>query len=243
MPSLAALYAASDSDPTPVVEFVRHLAEGFGLPQPLDALDAGCGPGRMLGPLARLGWRVTGLEPDPGFAEAARERARASRRLAVVRGGFLDVEWCGAFDLALAINGSFAHLATPAERADALARLHRALRPGGVVCLDLPDFAWVLRTRPAAEPFDFEAEGRAVTLVRRHEVDARGAVFTTVDEYWIDGQPGPRMVHAYGIITRAELERLLREAGFAELRTFAGYGSPADEGLRMPRMIVAACRP
>jgi len=245
MPSLSELYTASDSDPAPVVEFVRGVAEAYALPQPLRVLDAGCGPGRLLGPLARLGWEVTGLEPLPEFAAAAREVARSSRRVEVVPGGFLDVDGEDAFDLVIAVNSSFAHLVSPAERAEALERIHRALRPGGVVCLDLPNFLWILTHYREPEPFTFTARGNAVTMVRRHEIDVQAATFTTTDEYRLEGEAGPhaRMVHAYAITTLPEIRHHLHLAGFTEPRAYAGYGSPADERLRGPRMIVAARKP
>src|SRR5690606_27809671 len=107
--SLSELYSASDSDPAPVVGFLRVLAAGYGVLEPPRVLDVGCGPGRLLAPLERLRWEVTGMEPNRDFLAAAREVARSSRRLHVRPGGFLDVEDREIFDLVVGMNGSFAH--------------------------------------------------------------------------------------------------------------------------------------
>ncbi|HEX8832349.1 MAG TPA: class I SAM-dependent methyltransferase [Longimicrobium sp.] len=236
---LSELYAASDSDPGPVVEFLRGLAESYGLPRPLQVLDAGCGPGRLLGPLERLRWRVTGMEPNADFFAAARSFAGSSRRVEVVRGGFLDIGWSEEFDLVVAVNSSFAHLVTPAERAEALRRIHDALRPGGVVFLDLPNFVWILSHYRQPEPYAFTAQGESVTLLRRHEIDIHDATFITTDDYvFEDGRAGDQLVHTYGIVTLPELRFHLEEAGFEDLRTFDGYAEP----LSSPRILIAARR-
>lgn len=244
MPSLSDLYTASDSDPAPIVAFLRALVESYDLPQPLDVLDLGCGPGRLLRPLERLGWRVTGMEPHPDFLEAARAAAGGSRRVTVRRGGFLDLEEHASHDLAIAVNSSFAHLLDPAERADALRRIHEALRPGGVVFLDLPDFPWILTHYRAPVPYTFELHGQAVTLDRRHEIDVHEATFTTHDEYRIEpeGRVEARLVHAYGITTFPELRHHLLEAGFSDVRTYRGYDSRESERLDGARMMIAARR-
>ncbi|HEX8360782.1 MAG TPA: class I SAM-dependent methyltransferase [Longimicrobium sp.] len=243
MPRLSELYVASDSDPAPIVEFLRWLAESYGLPQPLHVLDAGCGPGRLLGPLERLRWRVTGMEPNPDFFAAARAFAQSSRRVEVIQGGFLDIDQSEEFELVVAVNSSFAHLVTPAERAEALRRIHDALRPGGVVFIDVPNFVWILTHYRQPEPYAFTAQGESVTLVRRHEIDIHEATFITTDDYLFeDGRAGDRLVHAYGIVTRPELQHHLDEAGFTDVRTFNGYASRSAERLSGPRMQIAARR-
>lgn len=241
-PSLSELYFASDSDPAPIVEFLRELAEAYELPQPLRVLDVGCGPGRLLAPLERLRWEVTGMEPNADFLASARAIAQASRRVTVRRGGFLDIRDSEVFDLVLGINSSFAHLLTPADRADALQRIHDALHPGGVVFLDLPNLPWMLRHARAPDPYAFIAQGQPVTLLRRHDPDFHDATVTTLDEYVFPPgtEPELRFVHRYGITTLPEMRYHLDEAGFTEVRTFRGYDSRASERLDGPRMMIAA---
>jgi SAM-dependent methyltransferase len=245
MPSLGELYLASDSDPAPIVEFLRELAAGYGLPQPLHVLDVGCGPGRLLAPLERLRWRVTGMEPNADFLASARAAAGSSRRVTVLRGGFQDVDQAGEFDLVIGINSSFAHLLRPAERADALRRVRDALRPGGVVFLDLPNFLWILKNFRAPEPYTFQAQGESVTLHRRHEIDFHAATITTTDDYVFarSGKAETQLVHAYGVTTLPELRYHLDELGFEDIRTFDGYDSPAGERLTGPRILIAARKP
>ena len=241
LPSLADLYSAFDSDPAPIASFLRELAIGFDLPQPLDVLDVGCGPGRLFSPLRQLQWAVTGMEPDPDFLAAAKAAAQSSRRAGVRQGGFLEVDQEIAFDLVIGVNSSFAHLLTPDDRDEALLRIHRALRPGGVVFLDLPDFLWILRHYREPEPHTAAVHGLEVTLYRRHEMDYDAATLTTTDTYRFgqEGAPPISFVHRYGIVTRPELIAGMRRAGFDEIRSFTDYGSGPDELPSGRRMMLA----
>jgi len=59
-------------------EMVRHFCPGRSGLRPLEGLsvlDVGCGGGLIAEPLARLGARVTGLDPVPETIEAARRHA------------------------------------------------------------------------------------------------------------------------------------------------------------------------
>jgi SAM-dependent methyltransferase len=243
-PSLSELYTAFDSEPTRIVAFLRHLAESYRLPQPLRVLDVGCGPGRLLRPLERLRWEVTGMEPNPEFLASARAIATESRRIHVLPGGFQHIEDVEGFDLVLGVNSSFAHLLHPAERAGALQRIHRALRPGGVVFLDLPNFLWILKHGQAPPPFSSTLHGREVTLHRQHEIDYHEASVTTTDQYvFADGASATiELVHVYGITTLAEIETILAESDFVQVKTYNGYDSRATERLNGARMLVAAQR-
>jgi SAM-dependent methyltransferase len=243
-PPLSELYMAFDSAPTRIVAFLQRLAEEYHVTRPPRVLDVGCGPGRLLRPLERLHWDVTGMEPNPNFLASARAIAQESRRLRARPGGFEDIEDANAFDLVLGVNSSFAHLIRPEERADALRRVYRALRPRGVVLLDLPNFLWILRHYQPPRSFSSTLHGRAVTLRRRHDLDYHDATLTTTDRYvFEDGSPSVELVHVYGMSTPVELTDSLSKAGFTRIHTYDSYDSQAPERLSGARMLLAAQRP
>ncbi len=244
MPQLSELYTAFDSAPTHIVAFLQRLTEEYDVMRPPRVLDVGCGPGRLLQPLERLSWDVTGTDPNPAFLAHAEAIAKESRRLHTRPGGFQDIEDEHAFDLVLGVNSSFAHLIRPQDRADALRRVYRALRPRGVVFLDLPNFLWILHHYQPPQPFSSTVNGRAVTLYREHDVDYHAATFTTTDQYrFADGTPSVELVHVYGISTPVELVDLLSAAGFTRICTYNSYDLQAPERLSGARMLLTAQRP
>jgi SAM-dependent methyltransferase len=92
-------------------------------PQPGERiLDLGCGDGVLTSRLAESGAQVTGLEPDPGLAAAARARG-----LAVLERDAHDSFGAGRFD-AVFSNAALHWMRQPDR---VLANVHAALRPGG----------------------------------------------------------------------------------------------------------------
>ncbi|MCA9705838.1 MAG: GNAT family N-acetyltransferase [Myxococcales bacterium] len=93
-----------DESPDDAVGFAGFVAGREGLPASLSVLELGCGSGRRLRPLAALGWRVTGHDPDH-HAAARRIAAVAGSAITTVHAGLdaLDVE--AAHDLVLVLGG------------------------------------------------------------------------------------------------------------------------------------------
>lgn len=240
----ADLYRAFEGDAAPVVDFVAWVAESHGLTGAIRALDVGCGPGRLLAPLGKLGWHVVGLEPDAEYRAAAASRAGAEVRA----GGFNDVarltEDDEPYDMVLGINSSFAHVLTPQARADALAQCRQALRWGGVILLDLPDLLRVLFIYGGAGHFDAEVDGRSIHLERQHAIDFHAATFTTHEIYTVRQPDGSTWKlekdHPYAITSFPELAHQLEQAGFKDVRTYASHEARAPERLGSGRMIISA---
>lgn len=97
-------------------------------------LDAGCGPGRHGGHLARLGHRVVGVDLDPVLITAARDDHPCATWL-VADLVNLDLVALGEpepFDGAL-LAGNVMDFVAPELRADALQRIAAHVAPGGFV--------------------------------------------------------------------------------------------------------------
>jgi SAM-dependent methyltransferase len=245
MPTVARLYDTFDTDPRPVVGFIRWLADRRGLSGSLRVLDIGAGTGRMVAPLTALGWHVTATEPDPDHRSRLAEVAEAEGAK-VTSEAFNDLDHDAAFDLALAVNSAFAYLTTPADRVDALRRLHRALRPGGVLFLDLPNFVWILKNYRRPEEQVRQHDGHTIRLLRHHEIDYERAVFTTVEEYTVSGPDAADEKqwkrHAYAIMAPPDLIWHMEAAGFGDVETHRSYGARSPEALDGPRMLLTARR-
>jgi SAM-dependent methyltransferase len=101
-------------------------------------LDAGCGTGGLLARLRRLpGVEPIGLEWSP----VAAGRAAAKSGAAIVRGDVNRLPFATASFQAAVAADVLCHAAVDPPLA--LAELHRVLRPGGVLVLNMPAYAWL----------------------------------------------------------------------------------------------------
>lgn len=145
----------------------RTAAERATFAQPLFApgmwvVDLGCGPGSITLGLAAES-RVTGVDLDAGQVAMARDRARRAGRSTVdfVVASAYDLPFAeGSVDVAFS-HALFEHLSRPH---DALAELHRVLKPGGRLALSTSDWSKA-RLRPKTANVDAALRGHY--LLRR----------------------------------------------------------------------------
>lgn len=95
-------------------------------------LDVGCGSGETLRRMAGLGWDVTGVEPDPTAAEAA----RSIGRMAVVDGDLLAARFPHSVFDAVVMRHVIEHLHDPLAT---LRECQRVLKPGGRLVVVTPN--------------------------------------------------------------------------------------------------------
>jgi SAM-dependent methyltransferase len=107
----------------------------LGLPKPARILDAGCGSGRNMVELARLG-DVTGVELSDTSVALARERGVGE----VIAGSVLEMPFAeDSFDLAVSLD-VIEHLE---DDLGALRELRRTVAPGGALLVTVPAYQWL----------------------------------------------------------------------------------------------------
>jgi SAM-dependent methyltransferase len=118
------------------VEFlVRQLELGAGQ----DILDLACGHGRHANRLAALGMHVTGVDYTPGFLELAREEAeRMSVQVRYLQGDMRSIEFQEEFDRVLLLFTAFGYFDDSVNQ-QVMRNVANALRPGGLLCFDIPN--------------------------------------------------------------------------------------------------------
>lgn len=208
---------------------LRHLRrERF-----VGALDLRCGAGQRLPALAASCGRALGLVQEPRLLFTARRQEAADIQVRDLP--YVQITAHAAFDLVLAWDGCLAYLHEPAHRLAALRTWLRALRPGGVLALELP-----LLPRAAQAPTQpIRAQRHLVdgTLVTREieHTSAPGGLIDRLERLQILTPDGRRqsleLLHRMAPLDREELHRLLRQTGFLRVEEAPPCGDRAVEGL------------
>lgn len=199
-------------------------------------LEVGCGTGRLLLPLAEAGHSLTGLDLSAVALEAARAKIKAAgltRRVSLHRADMRDFDLPRQdFALAFIPLNTFMHCASTGDQLSTLAAIHRHLRPGGQLIIDVfhPDPA--LLTEADGRLY-FEDElvddltGHMVQWYWRQQIDLAQQIrhlTYVLDE--IDSEGLVRRAQlsiSLRFVYRYEMELLLRAAGFTVETIYGSY--------------------
>lgn len=148
--------------PEDAARSVHWIIGAAGLAPGTCVLDAPCGFGRHSVEFARRGFRVTGVDFNETEIERAREAAtRAGVTLTLLCQDMRDMDFSGAFDLAVNLFSSIGYFSDDEDRL-LLDRFWRALRPGGVFVLDTRNRDQVVRSMSPEDRV--QADGGAVRI-------------------------------------------------------------------------------
>lgn len=198
--------------------------------------DLGCGRGRHAIPLARRGYRVTGVDLSEKMLSLARERAD--------REG-VSVEWIredmrtfcrpNSFRLCLSLFTSFGYFRDE-ENQRVLNNVARSLRKGGILLLDLRNTGKGLNRLKDLDETREVPSGKLRMSMRFDRNSGRAKA-----RHVLTRRDGIRISSTFDvrIYSNAELSGMLREAG---MKTVEFYGSLSGGPFRedSPRMVVVS---
>lgn len=209
-------------------------------------LDAGCAAGFHAIELARRNFHVTGLDISPAMIREARARAAA----ASVQIRFMEGDLSTAprargapFDAVLCLGNTMASIGTMSGRIRALRAFRRAMRPGGVLILQMRDLS-----RIGPDGFSFPTRScrrgeQEWIFLRRQDPARRGIRFVSTLLY--RSAPGAdwetRASEQIQLpVTTAEWRDALTRAGLKRIRFATDLrGSPRRKG-SAPDLVVFA---
>ena len=197
-----------------------------------------CGPGRHAIPLARHGFRVTGVDLSSFHLARARERAAAARlAIELVQSDMRAFVRAEAYDLTLSIFTSFGYFDDPADDLRVLQNVQRSLRPGGVLVLDVASKERMARV---LHPTISQRTADGALLVQRHQIVDD---WSRVRNEWTVVRDGRARTFEFSlrIYSGQELKALLAAAGFAAITLYGALDArPYD--LEAERLVAVARR-
>jgi hypothetical protein len=124
-----------------------------------------------------------------------------------------------------------------------LARSHRALRPGGVICLDGPNLDWILDHYRPPVPSEIRYGEAVIRRSPQHKIDRAGRVWTHIDTFTLpETAETVSTVHRFAMISVGEISRTVEAAGFGEVKAYTSWHARSPGPPEGPRIIVAARR-
>jgi len=234
------LYDLMHEDQVEDVRFIRDYAAT--LIAGARVLELGCGSGRLLLPLLDAGASVTGIDREPAMLTAAAERlAKYGDRVQLIEGDMTRFEAPGdPFEVAIVGLNTFMHLLTIRNQLACLECVHRHLRPGGSLLIDLASPHAALRdtqqgvvlhrfSRPLAGAADMLVTLWSATVFSA----AKQLAHTTLLFDEVDGESGTFRRTVSDIVLRLtyryELEHLLARTGFTARALYGDYESSPYE--------------
>ncbi|MHC4181549.1 MAG: class I SAM-dependent methyltransferase [Planctomycetota bacterium] len=200
-------------------------------------LDCPCGVGRITMALAGMGLKMTGVDLAAGFITKAKRRAkRKSLDIPFVRCDMREIDFDGQFAAVVNWFTSFGYFDDAGNLAAARA-FFRALRPGGKLLIDTVNRPCVLNhytPKDVSTMADVEITDERVWDPDTGRMES--------DWTFRKGKQVERQHVSLRLYDGAELRRLLRKAGFREIRLY-GYPPLGRLSRHRRRLMAVATRP
>lgn len=237
-PDYLALYPHRDD--AEAAQDVAYLLALIAPPTDLPLLDLGCGAGRHLLALHRLGFEdLTGIDLSQDLLDAAAERlgAAGAHAIELLRSDMRQIPHQSHFATILSMFTSFGYFDSSDEDARMLAGVHRALLPEGVFVLDTLHRQW---TSDHLLPRESRTLGDLQLDITR-SLTADGARVEKETRVCEPGRPERVYRESVRMYAPDDLRKMLSDAGFDDVKLYGSLaGDPLDATSR--RTIAVARR-
>ncbi len=218
---------ASEASRKAAAEEAAAAIKLLGVGSGAEILDHCCGIGRHSVELARLGFRVTGVDRTARYLEVARAQAAAHGvAIEFLREDARTFQRAKAFDGAINLFTSFGYFDDAEDDLRVLRHLHGSLRPGARLVMEMAGKEWLARVYA---PKDWQQYPDGTFFLAEREVLPGWAL---VKNRWIAISPGGERVEfnfTHRIFSGAELEAIVAKAGFRPLALHGALdGRPYD---------------
>ncbi len=231
----------NDVDYAAVVEFYFDILRREDL-RPRTAVDLACGTGSVAKILAEKGLNVTAVDLSEDMLTAAMEKCMDLENVPVfVCQPLQKLHLPRGVDLAVCALDSLDYITDPADCAEAIRRIYKALNPGGIFIFDV-------NTPEKLRAMDgqvFLDEDEDVYCVWRGEFDGETNICAYgMDLFQREGEHWHRSFeeHREYAYTQTQLKAYLKAAGFTRIRIYADGKLEAPKAGEQ-RIYFSACKP
>ena len=229
------------------VSFLLWIFSRFGHASIRDVLDLGCGAGRLAIELSAKGYAVTGVDKSPAMLKIARRNADERQvKLRLLRSQLSDLKVAGRFDAAYSVQDPFNYILEEKELSDSLARLKSLLRPGGVLVVDIMNFASLYGGWKRVLKKTSRGKNWTVRNQVSHEVDDVNMLWyhRLTAQMVLDGRTRRwKETHVLRMWTFPEFRSQLTANGFSDIHLFGRLREGTKEATtHAPHLVMVANR-
>ncbi len=226
-------------EPKVVRKECDFIEDRLGLEKGAVILDLACGPGSHAIELSSRGYSVVGYDLSLSMlARAADEAQERGQRLNFLHGDMREMAFEETFDGVYCWSTSFGYFEDD-KNLNVLQRIHRALRKGGLLLLDVVNRDYVAPRQPSLVWF----EGDGCVCMDEMVVDFFSSRLRVKRTVMFEDGRARELDYAIRLYALHELGKMLHECGFKVIEV---TGHPAHPGVffgsESPRVIVLAER-
>jgi SAM-dependent methyltransferase len=196
-------------------------------------LDAGCGTGRYADELARRGYIVHGIDLSPELVDVAMQSINGRETLSFAVGNILTLP-TARYD-AILCRGVLNDFVDDNQRQGVFGAFAQALRPGGVLILDVREWE-ASAERKAREPLfrkSVDTDRGRLTFTSVTELDKENRRLLLSERHTLTDEDHERSSEYQFVMrcwTRDELDASFTRSGFRKVDYFGAYDAAADVG-------------
>ena len=216
---------------------VNFIEESLGLAKGAVVLDLACGTGRHAIEMTSRGYQVVGFDLSLAMlARAADEAQERDQKLNFVQGDMREMTFEETFDGVYAWNTSFGFFEEEKNSA-VISNLHRALKAGGLLLLDVANRDYLARQSPSLAWF----EGDGCVCMDEMHVDWITSRMRVKRTMMLDDGRTRETDYSIRVYALHELGKILHDHGFRVAEVSGRVATPGVFfGADSPRILVVA---
>ena len=216
---------------------VTFIEESLGCEPGAMVLDLACGTGRHAVELAARGYQVVGFDLSLAMlARASDEAQDRKQKINFVQGDMREMTFEETFDGVYAWNTSFGFF-DETQNNTVIARLHKSLKKGGQLLLDVVNRDFIIRQAPSLAWF----EGDGCICMDEMTIDFITSRMKVKRTLMMDDGRTKEIEYSVRIYSLHELGKMLHENGFRVAEVSGRTGTPGVFfGAESPRTLILA---
>ncbi|PKL90853.1 MAG: hypothetical protein CVV21_10690 [Candidatus Goldiibacteriota bacterium HGW-Goldbacteria-1] len=190
-------------------------------------LDAGCGTGRFLVPLARCGYQMTGIDKSPRMIEQTAEKLkREGLQADLISMGLEEIKSRELFDAVICVDSVLCYLIDRKKIQGCCTKMAQALKKGGVFVMETWNIFANARLLNRENAYINKDGERRADIHEKNTFDEKTGVLTIMLDVKAKYQEKTYNLNhseSLRIFGFDEMKEILENSGLKDIKMYSGY--------------------